>query len=242
LDQFPIKAIPSIGAPVKISKNHDGRAVLGRRVREIRRRRGSTLKDLGEASGLSKSTLSKIENGTLSVSYDNLIRLAHGLSVDVSELFAESSGGESAQGNGRRSIARRGSGEIYETTQYRYELLCNDLNPKKLFPMIATLRTRSISSQMDLIRHSGEEFAFVLSGTVEVHSEFYSPLILKPGEGVYFDSTMGHALISSDGVDAKILWIATNALAPDPTMDVHRADTPKRAARRPRRTHLPGPK
>ena len=192
------------------------------------------MKDVGEISGLSKSTLSKIENGTLSVSYDNLIKLAHALSVDISELFAEGSGDPSTQANGRRSVYRRGNGEIYETAQYRYELLCNDLNQKKLFPMIATLRAHSVSSTRGLIRHSGEEFAFVLSGTVEVHSEFYSPLTLKPGDGVYFDSTMGHTLISSEDADAKILWIATNALTTDPKLDAMSADTPKRVMKRSR--------
>jgi transcriptional regulator with XRE-family HTH domain len=242
LDQVPVFIHTQIGTAdvakngehVKSSKPHDGRSVLGRRVRELRRRRGNTLKDVGDVSGISKSTLSKIENGTLSVSYDNLIKLAHALSVDVSELFAESSGDASTQANGRRSIAHRGSGEIYETAQYRYELLCNDLNPKKLFPMIATLRAHSVSSAKELIRHSGEEFAFVLTGTVEVHSEFYSPLTLNPGEGVYFDSTMGHALISSDDADAKILWIATNAITPDPKLDARTADTPKRVVKRSR--------
>lgn len=225
-----------IGEHVKSSRPQHGRAVLGRRIREIRRRRGNTLKEVGEASGLSKSTLSKIENGTLSVSYDNLLKLALALSVDVPELFSDGTSDAAVQANGRRSIARRGTGEIYEIAQYRYELLCNDLNPKKMFPMIATLRAHSVSSTKELIRHSGEEFAFVLEGTIEVHSDFYSPLALKSGEGVYFDSMMGHALISTGDADAKILWIATNTRAPEAKPEVGTTETPKRAAKRSRPT------
>jgi transcriptional regulator with XRE-family HTH domain len=216
---------------------NNGRAVLGRRVRELRRGLGKTLKEIGSTTSLSKSTLSKIENGTLSVSYDNLVKLAKALSVDVSALFAEGTGDSPTQVNGRRSVARGGSGEIYETAQYRYELLCNDLNPKQIFPIVATLRAHSApSSVKELIRHSGEEFAFVLEGTVEVHSEFYSPLILKAGDGIYFDSTMGHLLISSGEADAKILWMATNALIPERIPQAEPLEPPKKAKKRPRRS------
>lgn len=192
---------------------HDGRAVLGFRVREIRKRLGKTLQDVGAVAGLSKSTVSKIENGTLSVSYDNLVRLANALAIDVSELFAGSSPEPAVQANSRRSLIRSGDGEVYETEQYRYEMLCSDLQPKKMFPIVATLRAHTVSSTKELIRHPGEEFVYVLEGTVEVHSEFYSPQVLHPGDCMYFDSMMGHALITSGEADAKILWVATNAMS-----------------------------
>lgn len=192
---------------------HNGRAVLGQRVREVRKSRGKTLQDVGRVTGLSKSTLSKIENGTLSVSFDNLLKLATGLSIDLSTLFAEGQGEPSVQGGGgRRSVVRKGDGEIYETAMYRYELLCTDLTPKKIFPIVATLRAHSIASLRELIRHPGEEFAFVLEGNVEVRSEFYSPLTLAAGDCIYFDSTMGHALLSSGETDARILWVATDSV------------------------------
>jgi transcriptional regulator with XRE-family HTH domain len=195
----------------------NGRAVLGQRVRELRKQLGKTLQDIGRLTGLSKSTLSKIENGTLSVSYDNLVKLAKGLSIDLAALFAEGHAQLQPLSSGRRSVTRKGSGEIYETAMYRYELLCTDLNPRKIFPIIAKLRAHSVSSAKELIRHSGEEFAFVLEGTVEVHSEFYNPLTLTAGDAIYFDSTMGHALISVGAEDARILWVATDASdAPTP--------------------------
>jgi uncharacterized cupin superfamily protein len=100
--------------------------------------------------------------------------------------------------------------EVYETPQYRYELMCTDLHPRKMFPIVATLRAHTTSRADALIEHSGEEFVFVLEGTAEVRSAFYSPVLLKPGDGIYFDSTMGHALLSAGETDAKILWIATS--------------------------------
>jgi transcriptional regulator with XRE-family HTH domain len=197
---------------VTTPRQHNARALLGHRVREIRRRLGKTLKDIGDATGLSKSTLSKIENGSLSVSYDNLLKLARGLSTDLAELFADgaTANANAVHANGRRSITRRGGAEVYETPQYRYELMCTDLHPRKMFPIVATLRAHTTSRADSLIEHSGEEFVFVLEGTAEVRSAFYSPVLLKPGDGIYFDSTMGHALLSAGETDAKILWVATS--------------------------------
>lgn len=216
----------------KSARSHDARAGLGQRVRENRKRLGLTLSDVGKTTGLAKSTLSKIENGTLSVSYDNLVKLAHALSIEVSALFAETPAATAPQANGRRSLARRGSGEIYETPQYRYEMLCGDLNPKRIFPIIATLRAHSVASTNDLIRHPGEEFIYVLEGEVAFHSEFYNTATLRAGDSVYIDSTMGHAFVSAGDSDARIMWIATTA----PEADHAPAAKPSERTRRGHRT------
>lgn len=217
-----------------ISRNHNGRVQLGQRVRELRKLQKKTLQDLGKTTGLSKSTLSKIENAALSVSYDNLLKLAEALSIDVSELFAEGVTEPIVQSNSRRSVARKGTGDVYETDKYRYEILCSDLSPRKMFPIVATLRAHSISSARDLIRHSGEEFIFVLEGRVVVHCEFYSPITLEPGDGLYFDSAMGHGVLSGGDKDAKILWMATSA-RPDSQVRSGKQLSPVR--RRPRDPH-----
>ena len=39
-----------------------------------------------------------------------------------------------------------------------------------------------------VVAHGGEEFAYVLEGTVVVHTEHYAPAVLKAGESIYFDS------------------------------------------------------
>jgi transcriptional regulator with XRE-family HTH domain len=200
-----------------ISRTHNARTILGQRVRALRKEQNKTLLDLGAIAGLSKSTLSKIENGTLSVSYDNLLKLAEALAIDVSALFSDKSAGTPVVSNGRRSVTRRNTGEIYENDKYLYEILCADLSPRKMFPIVTTVRAHSISSARDLIRHSGEEFIYVLEGKIEVHCEFYSPISLDPGDGLYFDSAMGHAIRSVGDRDAKILWMATSALSAIPS-------------------------
>jgi uncharacterized cupin superfamily protein len=68
---------------------------------------------------------------------------------------------------------------------------------------------RSHAELKDLVRHDGEEFLFVLSGEVQVITEHHDPIHLVPGDSCYFDSTMGHALLSVSDIDAVVLWVCS---------------------------------
>jgi transcriptional regulator with XRE-family HTH domain len=187
----------------------ESRVRFGKRVRELRKAAGKTLAELSVTTGLSNSSLSKIENGAISISFDNLAKLAASLGTDLPGLFAPADGAPSPIGAGRRSVTRRGQGDIYDTPQYRFEMLQTDMSAKRICPIIAVLRAHALSSPEDLIGHPGEEFAYVLEGVVEVHSEFYAPVTLNVGDSIYFDSNMRHALISTSDADARILWMST---------------------------------
>jgi transcriptional regulator with XRE-family HTH domain len=178
-------------------------------ARTLRRRAGLTLQELAERSGLAASTLSKIENGQLSPTFETLLRLADGLGIDVAELFNTESPIDAA--SARRSITRRGQGRLHVTQQYRYEMYCTDLFRKEFTPLVTTITARSIEAFQPLSRHQGEEFVYVLSGEIELHTEHYEPTRLRAGDGCYFDSSMGHACISVSKKDAEILWVASRA-------------------------------
>ena len=60
---------------------------LGERVRELRRSLGWTLEEAAGRAGLARSTLSKIENGQMSPTYEALKKLAGGLAISVPQLF-----------------------------------------------------------------------------------------------------------------------------------------------------------
>ena len=60
---------------------------LGQRVRDLRMARGWTLEQAAGQAGLARSTLSKIENGQMSPTYEALKKLAVGLEISVPQLF-----------------------------------------------------------------------------------------------------------------------------------------------------------
>jgi transcriptional regulator with XRE-family HTH domain len=181
-------------------------ALLGKRLRALRKSKSWTLEQTSQATGLARSTLSKIENGLMSPTYDALIKLAHGLEIDISDLFERH---EVSIGAGRRSINRKGVGKQHHTPYYHHALLCNDLSNKDMIPFKTRVVARSFDAFDDWSRHVGEEFVYVLSGEIELFTEFYEPVRLGPGDSWYIDSRMGHRVISVSTEDAQVLWVST---------------------------------
>jgi transcriptional regulator with XRE-family HTH domain len=180
-------------------------------LRRLRREAGLTLKELADRCGLASSTMSKIENGQMSPTYDTILRVADGLAIDVAELFTGTSSNDIG---GRRTITRSTQGIVRSTEQYSYEMLAAELSGKQFIPLLTTIHAQSIADFPSLVRHSGEEFFYVLSGQVTLHTEHYAPTVLETGDSCYFDSTMGHACVSSGSAPAQILWICSRVVAP----------------------------
>ena len=181
-------------------------ALLGQRIRAQRNQLGWTLEQASQSTSLARSTLSKIENGLMSPTYDALIKLASGLKIDISELFEPT---EKISGIGRRSISRKGTGQSHHTPFYDHILLCNAMSNKDMIPFKTKILARSFDDFDDWSRHTGEEFVYVLSGEVELFTEFYEPVRLGEGDAWYIDSRMGHRVISVSPENAEVLWVST---------------------------------
>ena len=179
---------------------------LGQCLKAARQARGLTLKQVAERTGMALSTLSKVENGLMSLTYDKLLQLTSGLKMEIAELFNPAVGAP-VQGRpvtARRSISRAGQGQLINTKFYTYTYQCTDLIGKRMVPIVAEVRARSLDEFGPLLRHAGEEYFLVTSGRVAVHTEFYAPEILDEGDGIYLDSTMGHAYLNAgDGPSAQ---------------------------------------
>ncbi len=179
---------------------------LGQRVRDLRKQRGWTLEQAAQGVGLARSTLSKIENGQMSPTFEAVRKLAAGLDISVPQLFTQP---KSDKVLARRSITRGGSGNAHVTTTYEHEILAPDLSHKRMLPYRATVRARRFDDFDGWVRHDGEEFLFVLSGEIEFFSEFYEPVHLGAGDSAYYDATMGHNMVSTSTKDAVILWVTS---------------------------------
>lgn len=181
---------------------------LGRRVRELRKARDWTLEQAAGKAGLARSTLSKIENGQMSPTYDALKKLAVGLGISVPQLFTPP---QSGQVNGRLSVTKYGEGAAHATTTYEHELLADSLKKKQMLPYRARVRARSMDEFEGWVRHDGEEFMYVLTGVVKLYTEFYEPIEMRRGDTAYYDAAMGHNVVSVSDDDATILWVTSLA-------------------------------
>ncbi|MBP6019175.1 MAG: helix-turn-helix transcriptional regulator [Burkholderiaceae bacterium] len=170
----------------------------------MRKTNNLTVAALSELAGVARSTISKVENGQMSPTFDVIQKLCNGLNENIVAFFSDDG---SEPPTGRRSITRIGAGRKYSNKCYDHEVLCTDLSNKKMFAALSTIKARSVQDFDEWVSHDGEEFFYVVSGEVIVHSELYEPLSLKAGDSMYFDCTMGHATVSASDEDAKVLWV-----------------------------------
>lgn len=183
---------------------------LGARVKALRLKSGLSLNELARVAGLSRSTLYKVESSGMSLTYEKLIGLSEGLGVEISQLFRANDDAETnTDFNGRREVGRAGQGDLVVTSNYDHYYLCNEIVHKALVPMFGRVKRQTLEQFGPLSTHAGEEFTYVLNGTIEVHTKLYRPVVLRQGDYIYLDSTMPHAYLAVGDTDAQILTVCT---------------------------------
>jgi transcriptional regulator with XRE-family HTH domain len=178
-----------------------------RAIRQARIAQGLSLRALSARAGLPYSTLSKLENGKMGLTYDKLIRLAQALNVDLKDIVAEAEEPTPPVAVGRRSVTRAGEEPDAESERHVHHYPAADLLGKMMIPIIIDVQATSVEELGGLVRHAGEEYLYVLSGTMDLHSDLYAPLPLGPGDSVYFDSGMAHGYVRTSGEPCKVLSV-----------------------------------
>ncbi|KND54917.1 putative transcriptional regulator [Candidatus Paraburkholderia kirkii] len=167
-----------------------------------------TLETASRLCGVSRSALSKIENGLMSPTFDVLQKIVRGLQIDLAELFDTA---PAPSASGRRALTRKDEGQRHAYRGYQMELLATELAHKAMLPFRIRISAHAFDAWG---RHEGEEFLYVISGSVCLYSELYAPTHLNAGDSIYFDSRTGHAAISTSEEDAEVLWMATGGGVP----------------------------
>jgi transcriptional regulator with XRE-family HTH domain len=213
---------------------------VGSLIRRERQRQQLSLRELARRVGVSASMLSQVENDRTRPSVSTIYAIAAELGLSIDALL---SGEEAAvtdpvalAGSRVREDAAAlpeaiPSSQLVRPEQRRkleldsgvtWELL-SDLLPHLVDFMLVTYEPGGRSSSSGkLTRHSGTEFAFMLSGTLKVQVGF-TEYVLRPGDSMAFDSTEPH-LLSNEGTEPAVgLWFvlgrrqAPEARAPRPT-------------------------
>jgi transcriptional regulator with XRE-family HTH domain len=197
---------------------------FGERVRALRHQAGLSQAELAQRASLAPSSVSKIETGQMSPTYDVLLRLAKGLSLDLSDLLTPERRGGATPGISlaRLAVSRAGEGPVQSAGVYTYFPLATGLRRKLMDPTLVRLEVCDIHAFGDLIRHPGEEFVLVLEGATELHTEHYEVVRLEKGDSCYYDATMGHAFVRATDGPALILNITAHP-APVETDREHHA-------------------
>ena len=187
------------------------RSEVGGRLRQVRKARQLTLKQLSALSGVPVSTLSKMELAQVSVSYEKLAAAARALEVDIAQLF-RASGAVSAPGPATVVVDSLPDAAGYSTGTYDYHPIAGGFPGRRMTPAYARIIARERGQFDDFIRHPGQEFAVVLNGRVRIEFETGEAVSIGPQETAYFDSQVGHIYLSEseDGGDAHVMVVMTD--------------------------------
>lgn len=172
---------------------------MGRRLRNLRSKRGYSLRTLANRSGLNVNTLSLVENGKSSPSVSTLQQLAQALDVRLSAFF-ESEPLEKRviyTPIGRRPQALFGSTQMQN--------LGKDLAGSVVQPFVVTINPGEGSGEQ-IIVHTGHEFVYCLSGRIryQIDGDEY---LLQSGDSLLFEAHLPHCWENKGEDKAQILLI-----------------------------------
>jgi len=165
--------------------------VVGPRLRALRRDRGITLADLAAWTGVSESTLSRLENGQRRATLELLLPLARAYDVPLDDLVG---------------APRTGDPRIHLKPIRRFGLIFVPLSRRpggvQAFKMIIPAVPEPLEPTPQT--HDGFEWLYVLNGRLRlVLGE--RELTLPPGEAAEFDTSLPHWLGSADGGAVELL-------------------------------------
>lgn len=173
---------------------------LGEKIRKLRKRRGMTLQEVSDISGLSKSLLSQIENETSAPPIPTLVRIARSLGVTIGYFFQDADNRQQlsvVRENDRRETVRLPHNRPKQSG-YRYFSLAHPVINQHMEPFWVRFESRAESSGT-FYQHPGEEFLYVHEGRLEFKTEGDS-IILTPGDSLYFKSGIPH-MVQNVGED-----------------------------------------
>jgi transcriptional regulator with XRE-family HTH domain len=179
---------------------------VGERIKELRERKGLSLKEVADLTGFSTALLSQMENHLVSPSLGTIIKLARALSVKVGDFLGDTEGEPFTivRKDERKMVSRFASKEGVKYG-YSYESLGFDKKDRHMEPFIVTLEPATVKAAKTSV-HEGEEFIFVLEGEMEVILGNHTD-ILHPGDSIYYDSTIPHKVQCHQDKVTRILAV-----------------------------------
>ena len=171
---------------------------IGNKLKELRVLKGLTQEELADRSELSKGFISQLERNLTSPSITTLMDILQCLGTSIGEFFNEAPD--------EQIVFGKQDYFVKVDTEYKNEIKWIIPNAQKntMEPIYLTLQAGG--STCPDTPHEGEEFGYVLQGTVSIHlgSKTYKA---KKGESFYYTADKTHFLSSKSG--AVLIWVSS---------------------------------
>lgn len=180
-------------------------AIIGERVRQYRRSASLSSADLAQRTGMSRAMISRVESATTSSSLSTLQRLAEGLGIPVTALFR----GVDSDREAVYTPAGQGALTVRSGTRHGHEYRSlghlRGTGEATLEPTLVTLTEASMV--FPLFQHRGEEFLYLLEGTM-VYAHGAYRYRLGPGDSLLIDGEGPHGPLELVELPVRFLAIS----------------------------------
>lgn len=176
-------------------------ASLGARLRALRTGRGWTLEELAQRADLSKSYLSRLEDGDRQPSIAALLSLAKAHGLPLASLFGP------PEAEAACTVVRADEALVHQGNGLRYAPLSQAGRTANMQPIRVSVPAGRDGDEM--YQHNGEEWLYVLSGSLCL-TLAGETLLLHPGDAAHFDARVPHRLAAAGG-DTEIILVACAA-------------------------------
>lgn len=177
-----------------------GKMEIGNKIKELRNKKGLTQEELADRCELSKGFISQLENDLTSPSIATLIDILQCLGTDLPHFFNDTQDDQIVFGSS--DYFEKVDNDLHN----KIEWIIPNAQKNEMEPIRVTLEAGG-STYPDL-PHEGEEFGYVLSGTIYIvmgDKTFKA----KKGESFYFRPDSKHYIKAGDKTGATFIWIST---------------------------------
>jgi len=171
---------------------------IGKKIKELRLQNDLTLEDLASRSELTKGFLSQLERNLTSPSISTLEDILEALGTNLSEFFHED--------EEEQIVFSTKDFFVDKKDEYQIEWIVPNAQKNEMEPILLTLPPHGTSPEM--VSHQGEEFGYVLKGTVTLVRDG-KKYKLKAKETFYLNGKKSHYLYNHGNSEALVLWITT---------------------------------
>lgn len=175
---------------------------IGIKIKQLRLRQKKTQQQIADACDISKSLLSKIENGQTSSAIATLSKISNALDVPLSWLLEDKAEQDLVllpKGDRQAKV-----GDVH--MGYSYELLANRSPYTGVEPTIVHVTPKDVNVRKEMYTHSHDEFIYVLTGAIELSYDGNTHYMEK-GDTAYFNGMKPHLFIPVDNKGAEVLTL-----------------------------------
>ncbi len=193
-------------------KDQNYSLTIGRRIRELRKNKALTIKEMASGIGLSVGLISQIENEQVTPAISTLMKISSFLDVDVTYFFQAEERKKLftvVRGKERFTSSRRDVGGKLDLG-YTYEALAFKQAKKHMEPFIVTFDLKE-KEDVVFFSHEGEEFLYILEGKIEFCIED-TYTILEENDSLYFDSKRLHGCRAIGSRPCRALAVIYNKI------------------------------